>query len=238
MKDQGRRPDLGGDAPHVDPVERLQHAGRGLRRRRDPLQLVEPVDLLPVGVRNEQRREDLAESRMVLTPSEPDHVDHQLPLFHLLRGEPPVQPTAQVAAVEHEVADSLRMADRIRNRDGGALADAEKRESLQLERVHHRLEVPDPGVHRHLARRPVGQPATALVVPDEGMVACELAEPVAPDRAVPVELEMVEPVGGFDQGRAAAHRREGDACAVRGGAEANGLSRKTHGPEPLRRERS
>ncbi len=230
VEDQGWRPHLRGDAAHVDPVERLEHPGRVLRRRRDPLQLVEPVDLLPVGVGNEQCREDLTERRMILAPSDADHVEHQLPLFHLFRGEPAVQPSAQVAAVQNEMADPLGVTDRERDGDRRALADAEERKSLQLERVGHPLQVPDPGLHRHLAGRPVGQAASALVVADQGVIPAELAEPVAPDRAVPVELEVVEPVGGFDQGRATAHGREGDARAVRGGAEADGLSWKIHTP--------
>ena len=58
-------------------------------------------------------------------------------------------------------------------------------------------------------------------VAGDSVIAGQLPDPVAPDRAVAVELEMAEPVGGLDQGWAAADGGVGDAHPVAGGAVAD-----------------
>ncbi len=113
------------------------------------------------------------------------------------------------------------MASRVGDRDGAPLRDPEQREPYQFQGVHHGFEVPDPRVERELFDRPVGESAAPLVVAHQRVVAGELPDPVPPDRAVAVKLEMAEPVGGLDQGWPAPGGRVGDAHAVAGGAEAD-----------------
>ena len=101
------------------------------------------------------------------------------------------------------MAHALRMPGRIGDGDGPALGDAEQRKPLEAERVHHGLEIPDPGLEREVLDIPVGEPAPALVVADQRVVPGKLPDPVAPDQALAVHLEMAEPVGGFYQWRPA-----------------------------------
>src|SRR4029077_20793088 len=76
---------------------------------------------------------------------------------------------------------------------------------------------------------PVGQAAAALVVADQGVVARHLLEPAAPHRALPVVLEVVQPVRRLEQRRPVARDRVGDAHAVGRSAEADLLA--GHGRE-------
>ena len=113
------------------------------------------------------------------------------------------------------------MADGVRDRDGTALRDPEEWESLELQRVHHGLEVPHPGVEGKLVDVPLGQPTASLVVADQRMIAGQLPDPMAPDRALHIELEMAEPVRGLHQWGARPDRGVRDAHAVAGRAKAD-----------------
>ena len=116
-------------------------------------------------------------------------------------------PTLCAGAVEHEPGHSLGMARRIANRDRAALRDAEQRKLLDAERVDHRFEVAHPGVQVEVGDVPIRQPTPALVVADERVAPRQAAPPVTPHRARPVVVEMREPVGCLDEGRAlSAHR--------------------------------
>lgn len=104
-----------------------------------------------------------------------------------------------------------------------ALGDAEKDEPIHSGGVHDGLEVGHEGLERELAHAPVREPVAALVVADEPMVAAELGEPMAPDRALPVAFEMVQPVGRLDDRWTFSDGRPGDSNAVAGGTEADFL---------------
>lgn len=58
------------------------------------------------------------------------------------------------------------------------------------------------------------------------MLGRKRAEDMTPDRAFPVELQMVHPVGGLEQGRPRAHGGIGDAHTVCGIAETNVLAKR------------
>jgi hypothetical protein len=53
------------------------------------------------------------------------------------------------------------------------------------------------------------------------VLASQLLEPVVPDRALPIELEVGHPVRGFDQGLPPAMHGIGDTDTIRGRAEAD-----------------
>jgi hypothetical protein len=113
------------------------------------------------------------------------------------------------------------MTRRVGDRHRAALRDAEQRKAFEIHRVHHRLEIAHPRVDAGFGKVPVGQPASSLVVAHELVIARELAQPVAPDRRVEVELEMIEPVGAFYQWRSGAQRCIRDARPVGSDTKAN-----------------
>ncbi len=85
--------------------------------------------------------------------------------------------------------------------------------------VDHRLQVADEVVERRRRDIPVGQAASAHVVPDEAVSAGQLGEPVPPHRTVPVVVDVGEPVGRLHQRRALPRARVGQRDAVGGAAE-------------------
>src|SRR6185437_5322535 len=172
---------------------------------------------------DEQASEDLTEGVVVLSPAQADELQQKLALFALAIGEVPVRLTPGVAAVQDEAAHALGMAKRVRDRDGAALRDAEQGEAVQLQVVDDGLEIADPGLERELVDRPVGEAAAALVVADQSVIAGQLPDPVAPDRALAVVLEVTEPVGRLHQRLAAPAGGVGDTRSVGCGAEADPL---------------
>jgi len=108
-------------------------------------------------------------------------------------------------------------------RDGHriALRHAEEREALQSGVLNDRLEIGDPGLQRHVVHVAVREPATALVVPEQRVPLAQLRESVAPDRALPVELQTREPCRRAHQRTTPAMRGIRDARAVGRPAEAD-----------------
>ena len=167
---------------------------------------------------DEPRREDLAERRVVLAPSGARQLDDGAVLAARRRSSPRRRPAARVAAVEHQARDALRVPDGVgdatsrpparcraaRTARSGAAAATTASRSV------------DPALEREIAHVPVGHPAAALVVADEAEVLGEEPDPVPPDRALPLVLEMRQPVGGLDQQRAGAGLGPGELDAVRG----------------------
>src|SRR5690606_10240194 len=179
-----------------------------------PLQLVELVPLRFGRIRNEQRREDLAERRIALTPAELDQLTERFSLR--LRDER----SARERAGQDQLADPLGMANGILDRDRAALRHAEQVEALYPQGVDDQREVFDPGVEIEAAIGPVRQPAAALVIANEGEVSCEEGDEMPPYRAFPRELEMREPVRGPDERRAVAVDGISEPYAVGRGDEA------------------
>src|SRR6185437_11443804 len=119
--------------------------------------------------------------------------------------------------------DAVRMPCRIRDGDRGRLGDAEQRESLQAHRIDDRLEIADPHVDRWIADVRVREPAASLVIADDGVAVAELLEPMAPHRALPLQLEMTEPGCDPDERRTAPVHGVSQAQAVPSRAEAHVL---------------
>jgi hypothetical protein len=69
----------------------------------------------------------------------------------------------------------------------------------------------------------VGEPAPSLVIANQRPLARQLAHPMAPDRALPVVLQMRHPVGRLDQRRPDSASRVGDVHAVGRGAKLDSL---------------
>ena len=142
-----------------------------------------------------------------------------------------------VRAEEHQAAHPLGMAGRVGDGDGAALRNTKQREAVQPEVVDHGLQVLQPRAERQVGDVVVGQAASPLVVAHQHVLAGQPDEPVAPHRALPVVVEMGDPVGGPHQWRARADGGVGEPGAVGSGAEADlltelGGNRKLH---PFRR---
>lgn len=80
---------------------------------------------------------------------------------------------ARVRAIEHEVAHSLGVRDRVGDRDGRPLRDPQQGEPVQTGVVGHGAEVTDPRVEGVVVRVPIRQTAASLVVPDDAVALAE-----------------------------------------------------------------
>src|SRR5215207_10982798 len=101
------------------------------------------------------------------------------------------------------MAYAIRMAHRVGDRGGTALRQAQEREALQPGRIDYGLQILDPRVEREAIDFPVRETTASLVVAHHGSSPRQPLEPVPPDRAAPVELQMGQPVRSLDQGRSA-----------------------------------
>ena len=158
-------------------------------------------------------REHPPEGRILLRPADPDHAPIRLLLGQLVRRED--DRLAADRAVQDQPADPLRVGDRVGHRDGRAAGHAEEGEPLDSGRRDDRLEVGQPRAEREVVDGPVGQPEASLVVSDDRRERPELVEEVAPDRALPVVLEVAEPARRDDERRTAAVDRVREPDAIR-----------------------
>ena len=116
------------------------------------------------------------------------------------------------------------MARRIRDRDGPALREAEDREMLEPELVDDGLEVPTMRLEREVVDVVIGEAVAPLVVAHECATLREADEPMPPHRALPVVVEVGDPVRGTHERRARTDRREREASAIVRRAELDVLS--------------
>jgi len=110
-----------------------------------------------------------------------------------------------------------------------ALRDAEKGKRLEAGGVDDCFEIAHPRVKRQIGDTPIGESAPALVVAQERVARRQLAQERGPDGTFPVEFEVTQPVGDFDQRCALPRRRIGDPYAVAARAKLNPLSRVPRG---------
>src|SRR3569833_2884329 len=102
-----------------------------------------------------------------------------------------------------------------------ALRNSEQHELLaRIARVDDRSEILRPACRREIADVPVAHATAPLVVADEAVLAREELDPVFPDRAFQVVVEVGEPVGGLDERGTLA-----DMGAGAGTREANAIGR-------------
>ena len=160
------------------------------------------------------RGEELAERRVGLAPAEFGEAAHHLGLLALGIRAAAHQPPARVAARQHQVRDPLRVARRELDRDRRALRDAEQGDALDAEDVDDGLEVEHPALEADFRHDPVRQAAAALVVAHEVAALRQVLEQVAPDRALPVVLEVRQPGRRLDDRRTLAAAGPGQAHAV------------------------
>ena len=116
------------------------------------------------------------------------------------------------------------MADRVSNRDGAALRMAEEGEFIQASGVDHGFEIVDPGFEGNVFDIPFREAIGAAVIANDALAVGQVAHPVAPDGTLPFKIEVVETVGDFDDGIAAADGGVGEADVICSAAEANFLA--------------
>src|SRR5258708_289139 len=122
------------------------------------------------------------------------------------------------------MGDALWVADGVGNGDGAALRMAEEGEFIQAGGVDHGFEIVDPGFEGNVFDIPFGEAIGAAVIANDALAVGQVAHPVAPDGALPFKIEVVETVGDFDDGIAAADGCVGEADVVCRAAEANFLA--------------
>ncbi len=107
---------------------------------------------------------------------------------------------------------------------GATLRDSEERERpVDHGGIDHVGEIGHPGVERDSHLVPVGQTATPLVVADQPIPVRQRRQPVSPHGAVPLQIQMGQPVRGLHERRSASRFGERDPGAVGGRAEPDPL---------------
>ena len=170
---------------------------------------------------HERLAEDVSECRVGVSPADADKREQCLGLLAFTGGEIAFQPPAGVRAVEDQLGNAFRVENGISEGNRTALGDAEQREAVEPSGVDHGLEVEDGRREREVRYVPIREATAALVIANQGVVASQLLEPVVPDRALPIELEVRHPVRGFDQGLPPAMHGIGDTDTIRGRAKAD-----------------
>ena len=133
--------------------------------------------------------------------------------------------SAGVAAVEGQPGEALGVACCVLDGHRPALRHGEQRETLQPRVVRDGLQVTEPGLEAVVGDAAVRQPVAAFVEPDHGGDPPELDQPVPPDRALPVELQVAQPARVDQQRRSGAVDGVGDAHPVGRAGEADVLHR-------------
>src|SRR5258708_21783961 len=97
------------------------------------------------------------------------------------------------------MAHALRIPYGIGDGNGTTLRYAQQREPIDAGGFDHALEVARECLVRDVVHLPVGEAVAACVVANQPVPRGQLAQQVAPDRAFPIILEAIEPVGSLEQ---------------------------------------
>src|SRR5687768_11419938 len=115
------------------------------------------------------------------------------------------------------------MTDRVSDGYRPSLRNTQDRKAFQSQRVHDSLEVLDESFEAEVFHVPIRKAVSSFVISHQQMVASKFLDHMTPDRTLPIEFQMIEPVRGLNQWRAIADRRIGDAHVIRGSAETDFL---------------
>ena len=134
---------------------------------------------------------------IILRPARPDHAQVRLLLGERLAFA--YDRHAAGGSVEDQPGDRVGVSDRVAHGDRRAARHTEHGEPLQTDGPDDRLQICDSRSEREVGDVPVGHPETSLVVADDRREATQVIEEMAPDRALPVVLQMAEPTGRDDE---------------------------------------
>ena len=170
--------------------------------------------LLGRAARDEQRGENVPERRVLLPQPWRINVIRASACSHLLL-RTALAPPARVIRRRARVANALRMAHRIGDRDRASLRYAKQGETAASPAASTTVSRSRTKASNEMSSTfQSDRPLPRCVIADQPVLRGERVQQMAPDRALPVVFEMVEPIGRLDQGRAVAGERIGDANAV------------------------
>src|ERR1041384_6809235 len=115
----------------------------------------------------------------------------------------------------------FRMTNSVSDRYASALRNAEQGKAIEPGRLYDRFQIVNPRIERKIGALPIRQTITAFVIANKHVVAGELAQHVPPDRALPISLEVAEPVRRLHDRRACAYGRVRDPRSVVSRAKVN-----------------
>ena len=91
----------------------------------------------------------------------------------------------------------------------------------ELKGLDYGLKVTYPGIEGKVVHIPVGESISALIEPDHGVIGRQFHPPMPPERALPLEFKVGQPIWSFDQRRSISYGRVADAHSVVGCAKPN-----------------
>jgi len=89
------------------------------------------------------------------------------------------------------MGDALGVPNRVGDRYGAALGDAEQRETIDTRGIDDGFEVANEVIEGDVGHLAIGKTVAPRIVADEGVLTGQLAVKMPPDRAFQVEFEMV-----------------------------------------------
>src|ERR1700691_5466611 len=192
MQDQRGARDLGHDVLHVEAVEGVQQTdGVGWRSRASQKVIVRAT-LLCRCIRDVQRGEERTVTWIFVWPAELIDFEPCLCLCLLLSGWAVAKRATGIAATKDKMGDPSRMADHVSHGDRAAASThAEQYEAIKTCSRNNGIQVLGVFVERNLPAREIGKPTAPPVVTDQCVMPCQEGQPGSPDRAIPVELQVV-----------------------------------------------
>ncbi len=119
-----------------------------------------------------------------------------------------------VRTVKDEVADALRMFDRVGERNGPSLRDSKQRQLFWCDVIDEAFEHLHLRLQGDLRSVSIGQPAAVFVVSDQRVFAGQGFKEGTLICVLPVELNVAEPVGNVEQYRTLAGDCIGDTNSL------------------------
>jgi len=130
----------------------------------------------------------------LIEPSELDDLEVGVFFRGLVVGHAACHSTARLATVEGKMAHVLRVANDVRHGHRGAPRRCEQDEPAQPGGRHNRLQILNVFFKGEFDGLSIGETAAAPIVADDAMSSRQHQQPGTPDRAVPIEFEVADPV--------------------------------------------
>lgn len=199
VTDDGRHGELGKERADIDGVAGAHEFDEIVGGDGHGLQIVKPA--LVVGTdafRYVEVADNLKEGRVGLAPIELNQRFESVAYLDSIGAATMVCAT-RVTAAENEVADTLWMAYRVGNGDRASLRMAEEGEFIEPSGVDDGFEIVNPGFEGNIFHIPLGEAVAAAVVAKDAVGLGHVPNPVVPDSAFPLKIEMVEAIGHPDE---------------------------------------
>src|SRR6516162_8531904 len=170
------------------------------------------------GLGNKERREQLAERRIVLAPVLPHQRSHSCTSSDFVRVSAGT-PALRISSPEYEMRHALRMLDHVGDGDRTALGNPEQRKLVEMSRIDDAFEVQQHRLEGQIAHLSIRETTAPLVVTNEPILRRSAFNPVPPDRTFRIELQVRHPSRRLHDRRPFAHDGVRNARAIVGGAK-------------------